>query len=479
MNLTDLHKGLKTSINIQSLSSDSRQKTKRGLYFALPGLTVDGHDFIDQAISNGAVAITHSKTIENPQAGIHYIKVDDVREAMHDISSRFYDYPERKLKILAITGTNGKTTVAKTCYNLAQALGHKVGYIGTLAVEFADTYKDATLTTPDTLELKSIYADMVDAGIETVFQEVSSQGMHMGRVRSDYFRSAAFTNLSHDHLDYHKDMEAYFRAKCLLFKDIEGFRYVNIDDDYGQRLTEEFRNAKEATLTMTYGQPWTADYRIGHTRPRKHQTDFILHIHNHISHKVEMPYQGDFNAANVTLALMILYWDLGIPYEMILKGIPNLPPVDGRMITVSTDPLIIVDFAHTPSAVEAVLSHLQRQLPPGGKLITVFGSAGSRDTLKRPIIGDIIARHSDTIVLTEDDPRHENVQDIISDLITEENKDRCHIVLDRKDAITHAYNLLTPYDTLAILGKGGDQFIYRHNRKDPYEGDANIITQLL
>lgn len=456
---------------INSLSSDSRIKTDRGLYYALNGLTVDGHNFIDQAIANGAVAVVHSQPVTQVE-GIEYIQVDDVRDAMHQSASIFYGHPEKTLTIFGITGTNGKTTIAKTLYNILQSDSKQYGYIGTISVEYDGYYQEASLTTPDTLDVFAIYADMVKAGVTHVFQEVSSQGLAMDRVRSEYFSVGVFTNLSHDHLDYHKTMNQYFDAKRTLFVNTKR-DYVNVQDEYGALLASDIG-------AITCGQTPEQDYHVRYIKPDRKGIHATIQ-HGDKAYTFAAPYHGDFNAMNLALVWMILENEFDMSHHNIINAFESLKPVEGRMNRVKYGGVdIFVDFAHTPDSVASVMSYLKARMDTNastGRLIAVFGSAGRRDKQKRPVIGSILTQYADQVIFTEDDPRDENLDDIYHDMVDGLKTSNFTHIPKRERAIQSALRQATEGDVVAILGKGADTFMYRGTSKEPYLGDMAIVLQ--
>ena len=470
-----------SKLEIDTLTSDSRTKTYNGLYFALPGLTVNGHKYIQQAIQNGAVAIVHHDPIKHIQpTGVEFIQVDDVRASMHRVSSVFYDYPEDKLSIHAITGTNGKTTIAKTLYDISKSLKIEAGYIGTLSIEYASHYEPSVLTTPDTLQLKAIYADMVKHGVKIVYQEISSQGLDLGRVDPCHFTTKSFTNLSHDHLDHHKSMDEYFKAKQTLFERSQTYatHIINADSDYGQKLTHIDSSVK----VITYGihNP-SAQYKASNICLLDDKTTFTLHLDDNQSYKIITSFVAEFNVYNILNVIAVLHAHHKIPITTLIEQLKYLPAVPGRMNLIKQGQgySVVVDYAHTPDALYHALTHLRSMVKTGARLIVVLGSSGGRDALKRPMMGHIASDLADLAVFTEDDPRKESLQSINASLASQVEQSNWISIHQRMEAIGYAIKLAKPGDAIAILGKGTDTLMYRKYGAETYLGDHIIAKHLI
>lgn len=463
--------------NIENLFVDSRIKSPQGLYFAIKGFVHDGHKFIPQAIENGAVAIVHSDPITNPVPDIEYIKVDDVRQALQKMSSVFYNHPEDLLCIHAITGTNGKTTIAKTLYNLTRQLGVNAGYIGTLSIEYSNVKQPSILTTPDILDLKKLYHDMVKAGVTIVFQEISSHGLSLRRVEPKNFISKSFTNLSHDHLDYHHNMEEYFDAKRLLFNDNHNTPcFINIDDPYGQHLSQTLDESQSQIIT--YGIDNESDYHATDIKLFPNETHFKLHYKGH-TYDVRTPFDAKFNVYNILNVIALLHTCHYIPIRQIIPLLNNIPSVDGRMnfINEGQPYTVLVDYAHSPDSVEKVLSYLKSIMDPENELIVVSGSAGGRDKDKRPVIGQLMTQYGDLAIFTEDDPRQEDVKDIISQMSSGVVHHNWLSIVSRSSAISYTLKYAKPGDVVAILGKGTDTYMQRATGSIPWMSDTDFVKQ--
>lgn len=465
-----------SEVEIYDLSSDSREKTNNGLYFALKGFNVDGHKFIDGAIENGAVAIVHSDDIDHKQEGISYIQVEDVTTELHRAANIYYGHPSQKMRVHGITGTNGKSTTSKLLYSILNDLGVKAGYIGTVSVEYNGKVFPATLSTPDILSLHRIIEKMRQDGVTDLCMEVSSQGLDLRRVESIEFTDASFTNLSHEHLDYHHNLEEYFQAKNIFFKQVSGKGIIisNIDDVYGQRVYDEACSPK-----VSYAIEKEADYKATNLQLEKNKTFFTL-LHNNLEYAVESPFLAKFNVSNVLNVIAILH-ENGHPLEKILHALKISPGVEGRLelIDEGQDFQVIVDYAHTPDSFELLFNYLNSVKEEGARLIAVFGNQGSRDAEKRPIMGEIATRLCDIVVLTEVDNRFEEVDDILKDIIKGAVRDNWQIVHDRRAAIYQGIQLARPNDIVVILGKGQEDVIQRGAIKDPYIGDHVCARNVL
>ncbi|WP_159636486.1 UDP-N-acetylmuramoyl-L-alanyl-D-glutamate--2,6-diaminopimelate ligase [Erysipelothrix anatis] len=466
---------IKSDRMIEKLVLDSRDVVNNGMFFCLEGLTVDGHDYVEGAIENGNVAIVHSKPLERI-AGIDYIQVPDVMTALHKITSLFYDNPSEKLYIYGITGTNGKSTTMKTVRNILDRFGVNAGYIGTISVEYGDHKFSPSLTTPDIVELQSYLRDMVDEGVTELCLEVSSQGLALRRIESIKFNNASFTNLTHDHLDYHKTMEDYFQAKKMLFDSMgpETFNVFNTDDDYSQRLI-----AMNYPHTVTYGIENPADYMAKDIELFDRYTRFTL-VHQGVEYPVETSFVAIFNVYNMLGVIAILN-QRGYSIETIIPELKDIEHVDGRQTIVDEgqDFKVFVDFGHAPDSMKNVYEFVRTVTPPGNKIITVFGAAGARDHLKRPIMGKVSSTLTDHVIITEHDNRNEEVVDITQDIISGMPNDNYEFVPIRYDAIEKALRMAKPHDSVVLIGKGEEKFIYRAFGKEKWMGDEVAASEIL
>lgn len=461
---------------INELVLNSQKKSVNGMFFCLEGLTVDAHDFIDEAVSNGCVAVVHSKDVKKIK-GIIYIRVTDVMATLHSVTSKFYDYPSNKLYVYGITGTNGKSTVMKTVGNILTRFGVKSGYVGTIAIEYSDNVLEPSLTTPDIVELQSHLNDMVHDGIEEVCLEVSSQGLALHRVDSIDFDSVSFTNLSHDHLDYHNTMENYFEAKKILFDRLkpEGVMIINADDEYGQKL---IHHGYSQHIT-TYGIHSEADYQAKDIQLYDSYSRFILQ-HGGRDYQVLSNFVAEFNIYNVLNVIAILH-QRGYELERIISELKDIDHVDGRqtMIDEGQDFKVIVDFGHSPDSMEKIYDFVRQITPKNNKIITVFGAAGARDKEKRPVMGNISSTMADYVILTEHDNRNERVDAITQDIISGISGQNYEFIPLRYDAIEKALSMAQAGDSVVIIGKGEEKFIYRSFGKEDWMGDDVAAREIL
>jgi UDP-N-acetylmuramoyl-L-alanyl-D-glutamate--2,6-diaminopimelate ligase len=454
---------------ITSITADSRLVVPGALFVAVPGFKTDGAKFIDAAVRKGAAAIvSESSAVTAPVA----VQVDDARAALALISANFYNRPADKLSIIGVTGTSGKTTTTKMIESILDASGQPVGLIGTIEYRAGEERMTADRTTPDAAVLQQWFAKMVDAGVRHAVMEVSSHALALKRTYGIHFAAAVFTNLSQDHLDFHKDFEDYFAAKRILFDQIDRSRrtaIVNIDDEYGRRLANELGDC-----AVTFGRQSNADIH-----PLDGFEISVRGLHGRIGTPA-----GDVHVASNLLGAPNLYnWlgavgaalTVGIDIATIEAGIRNLATVRGRFEYVASDdgPTVIVDYAHKPDALEKLLLAV-RDLASGRRVIVLFGCGGDRDRDKRPMMGAIAARLADQTILTSDNPRGERPEAILDDIergmTGASNYTR---VTDRREAIAKTIAEAEDDDVIVIAGKGhesyqvvGDQILHFDDREE-------------
>ena len=457
MRLSKLFKNAPT-VNITGLSFDSRTVRPGNIYFCLPGLTNDGHDFIDSAIQNGAVCIVHSKELLNMAQGAVYIRVEDVNDAMNKVARIFYARPSDKMKMYGVTGTNGKSTITNIIRDI---INDKTpcGYIGTIAIKYGDIELQPNLTTPDALFLQSKMADMVRCGMKACALEVSSHGLAQHRVDGISFDCAIFTNLTYDHLDFHGTMENYFEAKSLLFKNLvkeDGVSVINKDDEKYDAL----KDCSKARV-VSYAINSEADYRAINIKMSSQGTQFDLVYSGHM-YPVKTNLVGNFNVYNLLAAIAALN-ETGYDLEKIIEKCLHIAQVEGRMerIDCGQPYNVIVDFAHTPDGMEKMMQFGRSVTMPGHRLIAVFGSAGKRDVHKRKVFGELADKYCDYIIVTEDDPRDEDPKEIAEQIKSGIQNTPHVFVQDRYEAIHQAISSAQEGDTVLLLGKGDESFIYR------------------
>ncbi|MGL4909677.1 MAG: UDP-N-acetylmuramoyl-L-alanyl-D-glutamate--2,6-diaminopimelate ligase [Cetobacterium sp.] len=415
-----------------NIEYDSRKIKQGDIFVALKGSLVDGHKYINTALEKGASAIIVSEEVELV-GDASYFLVQNLREQLGKIASNFYDHPEKKLKVIGVTGTNGKTT---TTYLIEQILGEeKVARIGTVEYKIGDEIIEAPNTTPESLDIIKMSKKAVDKGLEYLVMEVSSHGLTSGRVDMLDFDIAVFTNLTPEHLDYHKDMEDYFRAKKILFQKLKNKSngIINIDDSYGKRIFEEFSG-------KSYSLDVAADLNLEDIK------------------KLKPTLLGKFNMYNVLGAIGVARL-LNIDENLIKERVQKIKSAPGRFETVCAgqDFKVIVDYAHTGDALENILQGVI-ELGESGKIITVFGCGGDRDKIKRPIMAKIAEKYSDIVIVTSDNPRTENPDDIISDIVKGFENKNYIVEIDRKEAIKKAVLKAEKNDIILIAGKGHETY---------------------
>lgn len=393
-----------------------------------------GHAFAADAVKAGAVCIVHAKDLDEMPEGAVYVKVGDVNKVLNEVASRFYGNPSHALTMFGVTGTNGKSTVT----NIIQSLySHRApcGYIGTISISFGDVRREPDLTTPDPILIHSTLAEMVDAGMKACAMEVSSHGLELRRVESVDFDAAVFTNLTHDHLDFHGTMERYFAAKLKLFTSLkkDALAVINVDDPYGRKIIDAC-----TVRTVTYGVERDADYRADDIHLGVEETSFTL-IHEGKEYPVKTNLVALFNVYNLLAAIAVLAESV-MPLEEILPYTGHIHQVAGRIERICEgQPFnVIVDFAHTPDGMEKIMSYGRLITKEGCKMIAVFGSAGKRDTKKRPIFGELADRYCDMIILTEDDPRDEDPHAIADEIRSGIHHTQNVFISDRYSAIRQA-----------------------------------------
>lgn len=435
---------------IQGVSTDSKHVMQGDLFVCIAGGEHDGHSFAAEALAAGAVALVVERELELP---VPQVVVRDGRAAAGEISAAFYGHPERQLKIIGITGTNGKTTTAHMLVSILTAAGKRCGNIGTLGIWYANKEIAPELTTPDPVFLYKIFADMVECGIEYVVMEVSAHALYFGKTDGIVFEAGIFTNLTEDHLDFFKTMEAYAQAKERLFS--EGrcrVAVLNFDDEEGRKIGGWCQNA------YSYALENPADVFAVDIREDFDGSSFVINLFDEL-YDIRLHMAGLYNVYNAMAAAECAKL-LGVTVPVIAAGLAGLPRVSGRLEHIAryAGADIFVDFAHTPDGLEKSLTALKRHCV--GRLICVFGCGGNRDAIKRPIMGETAAKLADFNVLTSDNPRYEDAFDIILQIEAGVRKVSTDyvIVVDRECAIGYALDLLKAGDVLLIAGKGGENY---------------------
>lgn len=450
-------------VEITDITADSRAVTNSSLFIALDGATVDGHDYIDKAVAAGAVAVIVSKPVQ-VNDDVCVITVKDTRAAMMVVVPSFFDYPANKMRMIGVTGTNGKTTTTHMIRHILKNQGHKVGVIGTVHIMIGDTSYPIHNTTPDVVDLQHILHQMVEEGVTYCVMEVSSHALALGRVAGVEFDTAVFTNLTQDHLDFHKTFENYLATKCKLFEQVSSSNQhksnkgavINIDDAYGKRVVQ-----KTKAPTITYSAQGKGTLNASDIQMSTKMSDYTVQ-YNGESYRVSMNTTGLFNVYN-TLAAIGACLQEGISMEAIDMALKTFSAVPGRfeLIEEGQDFAVVVDYAHTPDGLENILQTAQSIKEK--RIIVVFGCGGDRDATKRPIMGRIAAKYGDIIYVTSDNPRTEDPIQIVKDVeagVKEALRDGTSykVIVDRRDAINHAIGAAKSGDIVIIAGKGHENY---------------------
>jgi UDP-N-acetylmuramoyl-L-alanyl-D-glutamate--2,6-diaminopimelate ligase len=443
---------------VESIAYDSRRVQRNGLFVALRGNKNDGHEFIGQAIENGASVIVAEREEKNPRATC--LLVENTRTALADLAATFYGLPARRLKLAAVTGTNGKTTTTFLIKHICEKAGLRCGLIGTVRYEIGERVLPAPRTTPESLDLQELLAQMANAGCRAAAMEVSSHALAQERIRGLEWDVAVFTNLTQDHLDYHGTMENYFESKAKLFTQLaqqqkkrKPVAVVNMDDRYGEQLLD--RIDKKISV-VTFGMGVRADFRASNYRMEFGGTSYQLDARGK-SYLVRLPLIGRFNVAN-SMAALAGANALGLNLREAVLSLGKSPQVPGRleMVPAKRQFQVFVDYAHTPDALLNVLKTL-RELGPG-RLIAVFGCGGDRDRQKRPLMGRVADQNADYSIITSDNPRKEDPNAIISEIEKGFGSDSYEKVAERAAAIARAIALAQPRDIILIAGKGHETY---------------------
>lgn len=454
-------------------------------FCCIVGLKADGHAFAQDAVDRGATVLVVERMLEvKGDNDVTFILVNDTRKAMAHLAAHFYRMPTQDLSLVGITGTNGKTTTAHLVEHIASMLGKTTGMIGTVGIDIAGKALPADHTTPESCDLQHIFAQMRDAGCEVVAMEVSSHALDLDRVWDSTFAVTAFTNLTQDHLDYHKTFEAYFAAKRRLFSaDYPAKRVINIDSTWGERLVADALEQGDEVITTGFAE--NADIHPIEIAYDACRTRIVLGVRGEAI-AFEYPLVGKFNVENVMSAFGIAL-ELGFAPHDIARALSDVPPVPGRIEHVMLGPgegsdrarkiAVYVDYAHTPDAIEKALASV-KQLTKG-KTIVVFGCGGDRDATKRPLMGKA-ALAADFAVVTSDNPRTESPDAIIEDIVAgmQECGERFSVEPDRKRAIEHALSLAHPGDSVLIAGKGHEDYQIIGTTKHPFD-DREVARQAL
>ena len=480
MRLNELLKNVDTlniagdvEVEITGVNIDSRRIEKGHLFVAIPGTVTDGHKFIPKAIELGATAVLCEKMPEEQIPEVTYVQVASTEDAVGKVATLFYGDPSRKLKLVGVTGTNGKTTIATLLYNMFRKFGHKCGLLSTVCNYIEDEAIPADHTTPDPIELNRLLAQMVDAGCEYAFMECSSHAIAQKRIGGLKFAGGLFTNLTRDHLDYHKTFENYRDAKKAFFDglDKDAFAITNADDKNGQIMGQ---NCK--AQVKTYSTRTMADFKAKIIEC--HFEGMYLDINGK---EVGVQFIGKFNVSNL-LAVYGAAVMLGKKPEDILLILSTLKSVNGRLEPIHSPEgyTAIVDYAHTPDALENVLNAIHEVLNGKGKVITVCGAGGNRDKGKRPLMAQEAVKQSDKVIITSDNPRFEEPQDIINDMLAgldQKQMKKVVSIVDRREAIRTACMLAEKGDVILIAGKGHEDYQEIKGVKHHFD-DKEVVKEI-
>jgi UDP-N-acetylmuramoyl-L-alanyl-D-glutamate--2,6-diaminopimelate ligase len=466
-------------IEISSIEYNSRDVKKNSLFVAIKGLHVDGHDYIQKAIDNGAIAIIiDNKCVFDElkkDIKVTLMLTESSVKSMALISNSFYEFPSESMKVIGITGTNGKTTTTYLLKSILETAGKKVGVIGTIGCWIGDNFIPSDKTTPESVKLFEMISTMKKESVEYLIMEVSSIALVLDRVYGLKYDVVVFTNLTQDHLDFHINFENYFKAKKLLFDDCakpNGVAIYNIDDNYGEKIVKDFLGKK-----ISYG--FNNSSYFGTINSLTFDGLKLLIRENKIV-ELESELIGKFNAYNI-LASYAIAKSVDIEDDSIIEGIKRIKTIPGRFNKIKSDKgfWCIVDYSHTPDSLENAIVTIKQIMNSGSKLITVFGCGGDRDRSKRPIMGNIAKELSDVVVVTSDNPRTEEPMTIIEDILSGMNNRQTTLVnVDRKEAIKVAISLAEKEDVVLVAGKGHENYQEICNKKIHFD-DLEIIKELL
>ena len=478
MNLNDILKGLdianitgNINIDITNIAYDSRKVEENTLFICIKGFNSDGHKYIESAIEKGAKAflIQDDVNIE----GYTFIKVEDTRAAMAKVADNFYNNPSKELGVIGVTGTNGKTSITTFLSEILSLNDKKVGLVGTIKIFDGDKTVESSSTTPESADLQKHFKTMLNNGCDYCAMEVSSHSLVLNRVDETDFKLGIFTNLTPDHLDFHKDLEDYRNAKEKLFHKTTMANIINIDDEGGAKIYENIKSLN--TPAYTYGIDNKADFMAKDIKIDARGVSYTL-VTPTYEEEMFVPVPGKFTVYN-TLAVIAACYILNIPKEIVLDGLKRTKGVPGRFETVPNNNgvSVIVDYAHTPDALENILNTAKEFA--NGNIITVFGCGGDRDKTKRPIMGKIAQTLSDKIIITSDNPRTENPYSIIDNILEgiDKNNDNYKVIENREYAIREAIKTSQKGDIVIIAGKGHEN--YQIIGKIKYDFDDKIVAK--
>jgi len=465
-------------VEIKGVKYDSRQVKEGDLFVAIKGFKTDGHHYIKNALAQGANAVV----IEDKNccsSDYPWVLVENSRNALADLSAAFYDHPSRRFLLIGVTGTNGKTTTSNLIATIFEDRGHKVGLIGTIHNRIGDKIIPVERTTPESSDLQELFSQMVAENVTCVVMEVSSHALDLARVRGCEFDIAVFTNLTQDHLDYHQSMEEYYQAKSKLFKDLNNdtnkiypkAAVINCDDPWGQKLLGEINVEK-----ISYGIDNKANLKAEALKITSTGVSYRID-----EEEIKLQLTGKFNVYN-SLAALAAAQTQGVSREDAKQSLERITGIAGRfqLVEGTDDFAVIVDYAHTPDSLVNILTTAREFAK--GRIITVFGCGGDRDRTKRPIMGKAAAEFSDFSIVTSDNPRTEDLQTIINDILPGIKEivgpDKYHVVIDRRQAIKEALEMAKKDDIVIIAGKGHETYQEVNGKKYPFD-DKAVAEEIL
>lgn len=455
---------------ILSITDNTEKAGEGSLFFCIKGGKFDGHDFAKDMLKKGAVAVVCERDLG---LGDRQIITENSRKLYGEACSAWFGHPEKKMTFIGVTGTNGKTTTTNIIKHILMSTGHKTGLIGTIQNEIGDEILHTDNTTPFAYDFMEVIAKMANAGCEYVVMEVSSFALVQRRIGPTHFKIAVFTNLTQDHLDYHKDMEDYYQAKKMLF-DICDTAIINIDDAYGERLFGEIDCEKYSFSTEK-----KADFYADGVQIRSTGNSFDFHCKDKI-YSIKSLMTGMFNVSNLTAVIAVCLME-GIPVESVTEFLKNYGGVRGRceVIPTNTDYTVICDYAHTPDALENILKSVKEYTE--NQLVCVFGCGGNRDSAKRPKMAKSASKYADRLIVTSDNPRNEKPEAIIDDILRGlENSDTPYeVVVNRRDAILHALSTANAGDIIVLAGKGHEDYQILENNRHIHFDEREVVAECL
>ena len=453
------------------LCIDSRKATPGCVFVALPGSSADGSQFIADAVARGAGYVVCRPESAGNCGEAEVVDCADPRQALGLLARARYGTASLPFPVVGVTGTNGKTTTTYLLDHLFASAGKKTGVLGTVSYRWPGHHEDAPMTTPDCLDVHTMLADMRAAGVDMAFMEVSSHALDQYRIGNIHYDVAVFTNLTQDHLDYHKTMENYYQAKKMMFDECD-YALINTDDEYGRRIFSEISCKKER-----YGISSEADYYADAIKIKSDGTSF-WYCYNGKSQLVNMKMTGMFNVSNVTAAISVCL-KAGLPIEDILKAVSEYNGVKGRceIIPTGRDFTVICDYAHTPDAVENILKSVREYTE--GRLICLFGCGGNRDAKKRPLMAKAAAKFADRLIITSDNPRDEIPEAIIDDILAglKDSEIPFDVVVDRTKAIHHSLKIAEKGDIIVLAGKGHEDYQVLPGNEHIHFDEREIVSE--